>query len=165
MKKKFLAQDTSSFSKIIEKKCYCVDKTHLIFKMASEDSDVASNYFLSRPRRFGKSLLIDTIKCLFEGKKELFKDLYIYDKWDFDKNTHPVIRLDFSKGEYCKVDDLKNFLDDILHELEDQHQIPNVKSSSRHAFRLTRIIQKLYSSHNKQVVVLIDEYDAPITAH
>ena len=88
MKKKILAQDTSSFSEIIEKNCYYVDKTHLIFKMASQDRGVASNYFLSRPRRFGKSLLIDTFHCFFEGKKQLFKDLYIYDKWNFEENTH-----------------------------------------------------------------------------
>ncbi|MGM0655400.1 MAG: AAA family ATPase, partial [Thermodesulfobacteriota bacterium] len=70
-----------------------IDKTPLALKMA----DSGKYYFLSRPRRFGKSLFLDTLKCLFEARQELFKDLFVYDKWDWDK-TYPVIRIDFSKG-------------------------------------------------------------------
>ena len=182
MEKKSLPEDNSSFSDIRKYDCYYVDKTHLIYKMVLQDKEnITRYYFLSRPRRFGKSLLIDTIKCLFEGKKELFKDLYIYDKWDFDKNTHPVIRLDFSKGKYYEVNGLKNYLHECLKDIENQPQPPfrliwkilrswfqpppvtDVTNPDNYNYRLTRIIQKLYSRHNKQVVVLIDEYDAPIT--
>ena len=164
MKKKFLAPDTSSFSKIIEKNCYYVDKTHLIFKMASEDSDVASNYFLSRPRRFGKSLLIDTMRCLFEGKKELFKDLYIYDKWDFEKNTHPVIRLDLSGGKYRKKQGLDERLNKILSNEQTRHKIADedIDTSKSPNSTLEDLIYFLYYKHNKEVVILIDEYDKPI---
>ena len=162
MKKKFLAQDKSSFSEIIEKNCYYVDKTHLIFKMASEDSGVASNYFLSRPRRFGKSLLIDTMRCLFEGRKDLFKDLYIYDKWNFEENAHPVVRIDFSEGSYKTDNGLKDCLLGLLSDLEDDHQLLDVPYPDNYNYRLKQIIKKLYHKHNKKVVVLIDEYDSPV---
>ena len=119
-------------------------------------------YFLSRPRRFGKSLLIDTMHCLFEGKKQLFKDLYIYDKWDFEANTHPVIRFDFAGITYKKAQDLENRIKELLYEIETKHQIPNVERSFSTAFRLKHIVQHLNEKHNKRVVVLVDEYDKPI---
>ena len=164
MKKKILAQDTSSFSEIIEKNCYYVDKTHLIFKMASQDRGVASNYFLSRPRRFGKSLLIDTFHCFFEGKKQLFKDLYIYDKWNFEENTHPVIRLDLSGGKYRKIQGLDERLNKILSNEQKRHKIADedIDTSKSPNSTLEDLIYFLYHKHNKEVVILIDEYDKPI---
>ena len=166
MEKKSLPEDNSSFSDIRKYDCYYVDKTHLIYKMVLQDKEnITRYYFLSRPRRFGKSLLIDTIKCLFEGKKELFKDLYIHDKWDFDKNTHPVIRLDFSKGEYTENNELKNLLHYLLKKEQKRHKITddNIDDSNSPISRFDDLIDCLYHKHNKQVVVLIDEYDAPIT--
>ena len=162
MKKKFLASDNSDFSDIIKQSCYYVDKTHLIYKIASRNIGTSVRYyFLSRPRRFGKSLLIDTIRCLFEGRKELFKDLYIYDKWNFEENTHPVIRIDLSDGEYNEDEGLKVALNGLMDDIEDEHQIL-IKNPSNYIIRLKQIIKKLYHKHNKKVVVLIDEYDTPI---
>ena len=66
-------------------------------------------YFLSRPRRFGKSLLLDTIQCLFEGKKNLFKGLHIYDKWDWSEK-HPVIRITFGSGQYLSPKDIEDIM-------------------------------------------------------
>ena len=162
MKSLKLPKSTFAFEKIITKRYYYVDKTPLIHKMLTDEDDYC---FLSRPRRFGKSLLIDTIKCLFEGKKELFKDLYIHDKWDFDKNTHPVIRLDFSKGEYTENNELKNLLHYLLKKEQKRHKITddNIDDSNSPISRFDDLIDCLYHKHNKQVVVLIDEYDAPIT--
>jgi hypothetical protein len=90
-----------TFSSIREGDYLYIDKTPLIAELA----DQAGRYFLSRPRRFGKSLLLDTIKELFEGNKALFEGLYLYDKWDWDK-AYPVIRIDFAAGE---MDTLEKF--------------------------------------------------------
>ncbi|MCA1795451.1 MAG: AAA family ATPase, partial [Desulfobacteraceae bacterium] len=73
-----------------------IDKTSLALKMA----DSGKYYFLSRPRRFGKSLFLDTLKCLFEGRKDLFKGLFVYDKWDWE-NIYPVIKISFG-GDVCQ---------------------------------------------------------------
>ena len=163
MQQKFLAPDNPDFSEIITDRSYYVDKTHLIYKLASKNiKDNTKNYFLSRPKRFGKSLLIDTFQCLFEGKKDLFKDLYIYDKWDFEANTHPVVRIDFGQGSYKTDNGLKDFLLGLLSDLEDEHQFLDVPYPHNYNYRLQQIIKKLYKKHNKQVVVLIDEYDSPI---
>ena len=121
-------------------------------------------YFLSRPRRFGKSLLIDTMHCLFEGKKQLFKDLYIYDKWDFEANTHPVIRLDLSGGKYRKIQGLDERLNKILSNEQTRHKIADedIDTSKSPNSTLEDLIYFLYHKHNKEVVILIDEYDKPI---
>jgi len=81
------------FSKLIHEQCVYVDKTELIHKLLQHHY-----YFLSRPRRFGKSLLLNTIKEIFLGNKELFKDLWIYDKIDWE--VHPVIKISFSNIDY-----------------------------------------------------------------
>ncbi|RME19007.1 MAG: hypothetical protein D6799_02105, partial [Bacteroidetes bacterium] len=79
-----------SFEEIITDNYIYVDKTPFIYQLISE----GKYYFLSRPRRFGKSLMIDTLKCLFEGKKHLFENLFIYDKWNWNQQ-YPVIRISF----------------------------------------------------------------------
>ena len=163
MKKKFLASDNSNFSEIIKEEFYYVDKTHLIYQLVSKKIGTATkSYFLSRPRRFGKSLLIDTMRCLFEGRKDLFKDLYIYDKWNFEENAHPVVRIDFSEGSYKTDNGLKDCLLGLLSDLEDDHQLLDVPYPDNYNYRLKQIIKKLYHKHNKKVVVLIDEYDSPV---
>ena len=83
-----------TFSEIIKNDYLYVDKTPEVLKLIT----AGKYFFLSRPRRFGKSLLISTIAEIFGGDKELFKGLYIYDKWQFKK--HPVIRVDFSKIDF-----------------------------------------------------------------
>ena len=99
-KVKKLPIGVQDFKEIREGDYLYVDKTHLIHKLITE----GKYYFLSRPRRFGKSLLVSTLKYLFQGEKELFKGLYIYDKYDFPK--HPVILISFS-GEMRSPEELK----------------------------------------------------------
>ena len=86
-----------TFRTLREEDCYYVDKTAWIWRLA----ETGSRYFLSRPRRFGKSLFVDTIKELFEGSEELFRDLYIHDRWDWSVR-HPVVRLDFAYGSFTE---------------------------------------------------------------
>lgn len=83
-----------TFEKIIKEGFYYVDKTPFVKKL--EDGGY---YFLSRPRRFGKSLFLDTLKEAFSGSKELFEGLYIYDKWDWNKK-HPIIKISFASGNF-----------------------------------------------------------------
>ena len=84
-----------TFSKLREQDCYYVDKTPYIARLL----DGGTHYFLSRPRRFGKSLFLDTLKELFEGNQELFEGLRIHDRHDWSVH-HPVVRLDFAGGNY-----------------------------------------------------------------
>ncbi|GAA5818458.1 MAG: ATPase AAA [Methanobrevibacter sp. CfCl-M3] len=131
-----------------------VDKTKDVFKLVNSGKP----YFLSRPRRFGKSLLISTLENLFLGKKELFKGLYIYDKWDWNK-THPVIRIDFSGRTHETGVELKKSLNIFLTELAKENSIELVYEN--HNDKFGELIKKLYDNYGK-VVVLIDEYDKPI---
>jgi predicted AAA-ATPase/PD-(D/E)XK nuclease superfamily protein len=130
-----------------------VDKTECIHKLIVQ----GSVYFLSRPRRFGKSLLISTLNEIFEGEKELFKDLWIY-KADYAWKKYPVVRIDFSRKKAESREDLKGF---ILHQLENiagKYGISLKYDQYDEAF--DELLTKL-SGINK-VVVLIDEYDKPI---
>ncbi|MDR3125173.1 MAG: AAA family ATPase [Endomicrobium sp.] len=98
-----------SFKEIRENDYVYVDKTRFVLELINS----GKFYFLSRPRRFGKSLLVSTLKELFQGKKQLFKGLYIYDKWDWAK-TYPVIYLDFSVITYSTAAELKLSLNQFL---------------------------------------------------
>jgi len=150
---KLLPIGIQTFRDIIEGGFYYVDKTHFIPKLTSK------YYFLSRPRRFGKSLFLDTLKEAFSGNKELFKGLYLYDNWDWEKR-YPVIKFDLSQAysdtEENLLESLKSFLDDIatLHHIKLTKRLIPLK--------FQELIQKLYEKYNQKVVVLIDEYDKPI---
>jgi len=133
-----------------------VDKTDIAFQLI----DQGKYYFLSRPRRFGKSLFIDTLKEIFEGNKRLFTGLYIADKWNFE-DTYPVIRLSFGAGTWKTVDEMHRSVQWAL-QWEGKTlgvQVPdglNYKEQFDALIRLTR------EQYGKEVVVLIDEYDKPI---
>ncbi len=146
----------SDFKELINGNYIYVDKTEYIYKLI----DSGKYYFLSRPRRFGKSLSISTIRYLFEGQKELFKNLYIQDKWNWDE-TFPIIRISFAKDIRHKQD-LKNT---ILQELEknyirNQENLP--EKIKNEASLLENLIIKISEKKRKQVVILVDEYDKPI---
>ena len=96
------AVGVQEFDWIRERKSQYIDKTAYVYKMVSTD---AKYYFLSRPRRFGKSLLVDTLRCYFEGRKELFEGLYIYDK-ETEWQKYAVIRFDLSSGKYYEKERL-----------------------------------------------------------
>ncbi len=129
-----------------------VDKTELIYKLI----DDGKYYFLSRPRRFGKSLLVDTIKELFSGNKPLFENCWVYDQWDWDKRN-PVIRLSFSEIDYRKQG-LEEALEYCLLEQAEMYGI-QLKALS-YGGRFLELIKTL--GKEVPVAVLIDEYDKPI---
>ena len=156
MKKK-LPRGVQSFESLITKNCYYVDKTEQILNMLEGDEC----YFLARPRRFGKTLLIKTMRSLFEGRKDLFKDTYIYDKWDFKQNTCPVIVLDFVGGEYDTQEGLRNKIRSQLYLLEKDHGINDGEKIATLFDRFFNIIKTLSKKHS-DVVILVDEFDKPI---
>lgn len=147
-----------SFEKIRTGGYAYVDKTPFI-------SDIVRNgsyYFLSRPRRFGKSLFIDTIDCAFSGKVELFSGLYLTTPesgWDFEK-VYPVLRVDFAGGTFRIEQDLIGRLDRILDQWEEQYQTEKTHGSPGE--RLFYLIPNIASKTKSPIVILIDEYDKPI---
>jgi len=144
-----------SFEKIRTENFYYVDKTHFVKKLVDE----GNYYFLSRPRRFGKSLFLDTLKQAFLGKKELFTGLYLEKNWDWEKN-YPVVHLDFGEGV---IDSAKKLTKSINSKLNRIAQAYGIKLTEKlQENRFIELIEKLYKKFNTQVVVLIDEYDKPI---
>jgi hypothetical protein len=123
---------------------------------------VKTPYFLSRPRRFGKSLLCDTIKCLFEGKKDLFEGLYIHDKWDWE-TKYPVISIVFGDEFVDTVEVLEQVLNNSLRENCENNGINVLELGEKlPGLRFRELIIKLYKKTGRQVVILVDEYDKPI---
>jgi len=167
--RKLLPIGISDFKKLREGGYIYVDKTEYIYRLIKEGSGY---YFLSRPRRFGKSLLISTLEYLFKGERELYKGLYIYsynignkslvieEKWNWEE-TYPVIRIDFTKTQ---VRDEK--------ELEKELRATIIETGKRYRYKYKEeytinrnfelLIQRIYEKSKKQVVILIDEYDKPI---
>ncbi|KZX12112.1 ATP-binding protein [Methanobrevibacter curvatus] len=147
-----------TFSKIREKNYLYVDKTEDIFNLI-ENGEI---YFLSRPRRFGKSLLVSTLETLFSAKKELFKDLYIYDKWDWDKK-YPVIKIDFGSMAYKNSEQLEDSLFDFLNKTSKKFKIELISKTLPQRFG--ELIENINEKFKQKVVILIDEYDKPIIDH
>jgi hypothetical protein len=125
-------------------------------------SGTGTIFFLSRPRRFGKSLLISTLDAVFQARKELFEGLYIYDKWDWAER-YPVIRLDFGGFAFKTPEDLERSLIAFINSIASRYQLP--LSDAPYNYRFRELIEKLHESTGQQVVVLVDEYDKPITDH
>jgi hypothetical protein len=143
-----------TFEKIINENCYYVDKTPFIKKL-----EQGGYYFLSRPRRFGKSLFLDTVKEAFSGNKELFKGLYIYDKWDWSKK-HPIIKISFAIGTNNNSGKLRSTISFNLKNAAYDYKINLEEEELNQKFY--ELIRKLYEKYNEKVVILIDEYDKPI---
>ena len=146
------------FDWIRERQAPYIDKTKYVWQMVSTN---AVNFFLNRPRRFGKSLLVDTLRCYFEGRKELFEGLYIYNK-EKEWKQYPVIRIDLSRGKYYEKERLHPIIDSILREHEECWGVTTIKDEYSYDARLTAIIQAAYKQAGERVVILIDEYDAPM---
>ena len=126
-----------NFREVRETDCYYVDKTAYIVPTLKE----GKHYFLSRPRRFGKSLFLDTCKELFEGNEELFRGLAIHDRWDWSAR-HPVLRLSFASGHFERADDLRTEVADRLLDFEDQAGTPGRHASA--PGRLRHLIESLH---------------------
>jgi len=131
-----------------------VDKTEYLYNLIS----TGKPYFISRPRRFGKSMTVSTLEAIFKAKRELFKGLWI-DQSNWDWETYPVIRLDMSNANKYSPEALKLSLIELLKEIADDHDL-TLKGASP-ADHLRNLIIQLASKHNS-VVVLVDEYDKPI---
>ena len=157
-KRRGYAVGVQLFDRIRERGSVYVDKTEYVWKMVSTD---AVNFFLSRPRRFGKSLLVDTLRCYFEGRKELFEGLYIYDK-EKEWKKYPVIRLDLSNGKYYEKERVHPTINFILEQQEEKFGITKPVDPTNYDTRLSRLIKEAHRQTGEKVVILIDEYDAPM---
>ena len=134
---------------------YYVDKTPYIEQLLRH----GKHLFLSRPRRFGKSLFIDTLKELFEGSEELFRGLHIHPGWDWN-TQHPVVRLSFASGHFQSAEGLKADVVDRLTALE---RVADVKPcASSEPGRLRDLLSTLHQRTGQRAVLLVDEYDKPI---
>ncbi len=144
-----------TFSQIISGGYYYADKTCFALALAQQDK----YYFLSRPRRFGKSLFLDTLKELFEGQQDLFKGLYIADKWDWSQRF-PVIRISFGGGNLSTIAYVERNVHQQLEEHERQFNLPARYPDVESRFR--DLIGRVHEQSGQPTVVLIDEYDKPI---
>ena len=144
-----------TFSEIREEHYVYVDKTALIHDLVT----TGKVYFLSRPRRFGKSLLISTLEALFLGRKDLFKGLAIADT-DYDFAAYPVVKLEFSKDEFITADSLRDYITAEITRIAKDHQIE--LSNGSYTQRFDELVVKLHQKNQQKVVLLIDEYDKPI---
>lgn len=155
MKRRKLPLGVQTFAKIRGDEYYYVDKTALAQRLINE----GTHYFLSRPRRFGKSLLLDTLKELFEGNETLFKGLAIHDQWDWSV-TYPVLRFSFGSGNYRSAGNLENSLMAQLDRIEER-----IGSNSGYTTcpeRFHYLLHFLKQQTGLPVVVLVDEYDKPM---
>ena len=144
-----------TFREIRERNCYYVDKTAFIGRLLDE----GKHYFLSRPRRFGKSLFLDTCKELFEGSGPLFEGLAIHDEWDWSAR-HPVLRLSFGGGLFKDPDHLESR---VMEQLAAAERRAGVATAYRTApGRFAALLEALHGQAGRPVAVLIDEYDKPI---
>ena len=155
MAKRRLPIGIQTFRRIRERNCYYVDKTSFIERLVDE----GTHYFLSRPRRFGKSLFLDTLKELFEGSEELFKGLRVHAGWTWGEPS-PVVRLDFAGGDYRRPNLLEDSLMDLLAAEERRHGVET--DSLTVPGRFAHLLEVLHKRTGRRVVVLVDEYDKPI---
>lgn len=146
----------STLDKIIPEGYYYVDKTHFIAKLVNE----GSYYFLSRPRRFGKSLVIDTLKQAFLGNKALFKGLYLENHWDWEKQ-YPIIHISFASNQKEDAPEtLKKKIVSLLQSAATDNQV--TLRGELYSEQFSNLIHDIHEKQDQQVVVLIDEYDKPI---
>ncbi|WPL11596.1 putative AAA-ATPase [Thiorhodovibrio litoralis] len=155
MSRKKLPIGVQTFAKMREDDYYYVDKTGFALRLIDE----GSHYFLSRPRRFGKSLFLDTLAELFSGNRELFNGLVAENQWDWSRR-HPVIRLSFGGGVLHSRAKLEEKIDELL---TDNLERLGVSATHRSpSGRLQQLIKSAGTACGEKVVVLVDEYDKPI---
>ena len=144
-----------NFEQLRNNNCVYIDKTELIYKLTHTDSI----YFLSRPRRFGKSLLVSTLEAYFQGKKHLFEGLAM-ERLETEWTEYPVLHMDFSGSKYTEADRLREVLNIEISRWEKIYGkgVGEYSPSSR----FQGVIQRAYEKTGKQVVVLVDEYDSPL---
>ena len=153
-KNKKLPIGIQTFSNLIKEGYLYVDKTPFIHKLTGH----GKYYFLSRPRRFGKSLFLSTLKAAFEGQRSLFQGLFLYNNWDWGQKN-PVVHISFGSGVARSVEELLETCDEILYDHSRAFGIEYRKSSRKGRF--AELIQTLYEKTGQRVV-LVGEYDKPI---
>ena len=156
MKRKKLPIGVQTFARIREDDCYYVDKTGFALQLIEE----GNHYFLSRPRRFGKSLLIDTLGELFEGNEPLFRGLAAHQGWDW-RRRYPVVRISFADGVLHSRAALEIRIDSILRANAERLRLPDATERDVPG-RFIELIQQAEKAHGQRVVILVDEYDKPI---
>lgn len=147
------------FKSLREANCLYIDKTSFIDRIISSGKQY---YFLARPRRFGKSLFLSTLRYFFEGERHLFKGLYI-DHIDWDWEPYPVLRLDFNTNRFTEVGMLEPVLDNLFREWEEKYEVGFISPDLSQ--RLRNIIEAAHNTTGKQVVILVDEYDKPLVGN
>lgn len=145
-----------SFEKIIQEGLVYVDKTDLIYRMIKE----GTYYFLSRPRRFGKSLLLSTIEAYFQGRRDLFRGLAI-DSLTEEWEPHPVLHIDLNVQKYDSAGSVDEILDSCLRKWEAEYDVKVVSGSI--SLRFGDVIEAAHAKTGRKVVILVDEYDKPLT--
>ena len=144
-----------NFEKLRKDKFLYVDKTKLIYRLVDE----GQYYFLSRPRRFGKSLLISTLEAYFSGKKELFEGLAIYDL-EQDWLEYPILHIDLNTANFRESGSLYAILNDYLCNWEKKYG--KSESETTLALRFKGVVERAAQKKGRNVVILVDEYDKPI---
>ena len=158
MEEEKIAQGTYDFRVMREDGYRYVDKTALLYPLVTRGRD--SFFFISRPRRFGKSLMLSTLECLFRGERELFKGLAI-DQMDYDWTPYPVLHFNFGTMDVTTLEGFKQqFVERIARSIGSAGGIYNPAVTP--ATNFADAIQKLAKDWGKPVVILIDEYDAPV---
>ena len=150
-----------TFRELREENCYYVDKTGFIVRLLEK----GKHYFLSRPRRFGKSLFLDTLKELFEGSEALFAGLHVHDRWDWSVR-HPVVRLSFGGGHFGEPGYVRTSATEQLTAAERRLGVASGQPTGAEHLtapgRFARLLEALHERTGRRVVVLVDEYDKPI---
>ena len=156
MARKLYPLGIQTFERIRKEDKLYIDKTEYVYHMTHTSG---TYFFLARPRRFGKSLLVSTLQSYFEGKKDLFKGLAI-EKLEQEWTEYPVLHFDMSGGKHMGEEQLERYLGFILEDEERKWGIEHPQIDANN--RLTELINTAYAKSGKQVVVLVDEYDAPL---
>ena len=159
MQDKTLPIGTQHFPTLMENNQLYVDKTENIYELITS----GRIYFFARPRRFGKSLLISTLEAIFQAKKELFNNLWIKEKSDYQWIKYPVIKIDFSAIPNENAQALEQGIHSKIDEISRTHKITLIEKPLKLKFR--ELVKKLYQKYKNKVVLLIDEYDKPIIDH
>ena len=146
-----------SFDQIIEDGYVYIDKTDLVYRLATE----GKIYFLSRPRRFGKSLLVSTLKNYFLGRKELFKGLKI-DALEKDWKVYPVFHIDFNATNYTNPGELERKLSYYISTWADQYSLPERSRTLGLGDLFAEVLRAAHEQSGHRAVVLVDEYDKPV---
>ena len=146
-----------SFDQLIEDGYVYIDKTDMVYSLATE----GKIYFLSRPRRFGKSLLVSTLKNYFLGRKELFKGLKI-DALEKDWKVYPVFHVDFNGSNFTKQGILENRLGSYISDWEKQYALDSESIETDLGNRFMKVLKAAHEQSGRRAVVLVDEYDKPI---